>query len=115
MWCKGKRHRLSVGQHRDIEAARRFFTQAIGKHGAPEKITVDGYVAMHSAIGELKQSRVLPINVLVRTSRYLNNLIEQDHGRVKQRAYVMLGFKRFGDASVTISGMEFAQDQKETI
>jgi transposase-like protein len=62
-----------------------FFTQAIGKHGAPEKITVDGYAATHTAIGESKQSRLLPTNVLVRTSKYLNNPIEQDHRRVKQR------------------------------
>lgn len=95
-----------LSQHRDIEAARRFFTQAIGKHGAPEKITVDGYAATHSAIGELKQSRILPINVLVRTSKYLNNLIEQDHRRVKQRVYPMLGFKRFENAEITISGIE---------
>jgi transposase-like protein len=65
-----------LSRHRDIEAARRFFTQSIGKHGAPEKITVDGYAATHTAIGELKQSMLLPINVLVRTSKYLNNLVE---------------------------------------
>jgi transposase-like protein len=87
----------------DIEAARRFFTQAIGKHGAPEKITVDGYAATHTAIVELKQSGALPINVLVRTSKYLKNLIEQDHRRVKQRVYPMLGLKRFGNAAVRIT------------
>ena len=34
-----------LSERRDIGAAKRFFTQAIGKHGAPEKITVDGYPA----------------------------------------------------------------------
>src|ERR1051325_3470200 len=53
-----------LGQYRGIDAAKWFFTQAIGKYGASEKITVDGYAATHSAIGELKQSRILPINVL---------------------------------------------------
>jgi transposase-like protein len=97
-----------LSEHRDITAAKQFFTQAIDKQGAPEKITVDGYAATHSAIGELKQSGTLPINVLVRTSKYLNNLIEQDHRRVKQRVYVMLGFKRFENGAVTISGIELA-------
>jgi transposase-like protein len=97
-----------LSEHRDIDAARSFFTQAIGKHGAPKKITVDGYAATHTAIDELKQSGNLPINVLVRTSKYLNNLIEQDHRRVKQRVNPMLGFKRFGNAGVTISGIELA-------
>lgn len=46
------------------------------------------------------------MNVCVRTSKYLNNLIEQDHRRVKQRVYPMLGFKRFENAAITISGIE---------
>jgi transposase-like protein len=43
----------------------------------------------------------------------LNNLIKQDHRRVKQRVYPMLGFKRFKNASVTISGVELAQKIKK--
>ena len=43
------------------------------------------------------------------TSKYLNNIIEQDHRRVKQRIYPMLGFKKFANAAVTISGIELAQ------
>ena len=49
----------------------------------------------------------------VRTSTYLNNLIEQDHRRVKQRIYPMLGFKKFGSATVTISGIELVQKIKK--
>ena len=33
-------------------------------------------------------------------------LIEQDHRRVKQRVYPMLGFKKFENAAITISGIE---------
>src|SRR3954447_21752167 len=40
--------------------------------------------------------------------KYLNNLIEQDHRRVKQRVRPMLGFKRFETAAVTIRGIELA-------
>jgi len=82
-----------LSEHRDIAAAKRFFTQAIEKHTAPEKITLDGYAATHVAVRELKESATLPINLCVRTSKYLNNLIEQDHRRVKQRVCPMLGFK----------------------
>ena len=60
---------------------------------------------MNQAHNQPKESKILPINVLVRTRKYLNNLIEQDHRRVKQRVYPMLGFKRFGNAAVTISGI----------
>ena len=56
---------------------------------------------------------MLPAQVLVRRSKYLNNLIEQDHRRVKQRVYPMLGFKRFENAAITISGIELAQKIKK--
>jgi transposase-like protein len=102
-----------LSEHRDITAAKQFFTQAIDKQGAPEKITVDGYAATHSAIVELKQSGALPINVLVRTSKYMKNLIEQDHRRVKQRVSPMLGFKKFDNAAVTIRGIELAHKIKK--
>jgi putative transposase len=42
----------------------------------------------------------------VRTTCDLNNLIEQDHRRVKQRVRPMLGFKRFDHATTTITGIE---------
>jgi transposase-like protein len=79
----------------------------------PEKITVDAYAVTQSAIAELKRTAVLPINRIVRPSKDLNHLIEQDHRRVKQRVYPMLGFKRFGDAIVTISGIELAHKIKK--
>ena len=85
-----------------------FSKKAIESYGMPEKITLDGYAATHTAVDELKESKILPINVCVRTSKYLNNLIEQDHRRVKQRVYPMLGFKKLENAAVTISGIELA-------
>jgi len=102
-----------LSEHRDIEAAKRFFKKAIESQGTPDKITLDGYAATHTAVDELKGSAILPKNVCVRTSKYLNNLIEQDHRRVKQRVYPMLGFKRFGNAAVTISGIELAHKIKK--
>jgi len=98
-----------LSEHRDIAAAKRFFTKAIERHGTPETITLDGYPATHASVAELKKSGVLRPLAKVRTSKYLNNLVEQDHRRVKQRIYPMLGFKKFANASVTISGIELAQ------
>jgi len=43
------------------------------------------------------------------TSKYLNNIVEQDHRRVKQRIYPMLGLKRFRNAAVMIGGIELVQ------
>lgn len=74
---------------------------------------MDGYAASHTAVDELKKSAILPTNVCVRTSKYLSNQIEQDHRRVKQRFYPMLGLKRLSNAAVTMSGIELAQKIKE--
>jgi transposase-like protein len=42
----------------------------------------------------------------LRSSKYLNNMIEQDHRGVKSRINPMLGFKVFDRAAVTIAGVE---------
>jgi transposase-like protein len=99
-----------LSEHRDISAAKQFFTGAIELHGAPQKIALDGYPTTHVAIAELKKDGVLSAETKVWTSKYLNNLVEQEHRRVKQRIYPMLGFKSFGNAAVTIKGIELAQE-----
>jgi transposase-like protein len=100
-------------EHRDIASARRFFTRAIQRHGIAVRITLDGYPATHAAVAALKEGGVLPSRMKVWTSRYLNNIVEQDDRRVKQRIYPMLGFKRFGNAVVTNSGIELVQKTRK--
>jgi len=51
--------------------------------------------------------------LLVRTSKYLNNTIEQDHRRVKQRLGPMLGLKSFRIAAIVIGGIELAEKIKK--
>jgi len=51
----------------------------------------------------------------IRSCKYLNNVVEQDHRRIKQRVRPMLGFKRFDTATITtISGIELAEKNSET-
>jgi transposase-like protein len=100
-------------KNRDQAAAVCFFKKAIDNNEAPEKITLDGSQASHQAVAELKAEGVLPAQTLVRTNKYLNNMIEQDHRRVKQRCYPMLWFKAFGNAEVTLSGIELANKIKK--
>jgi putative transposase len=46
--------------------------------------------------------------VRVRTSRYLNNIVEQDHRAIKRRCAAIAGFKSFATAAVTIAGIDLA-------
>ena len=102
-----------LSEHRDKAAAKRFFERAIEKRGVPQKITLDGYAASHQAVADLQADHTLPADLTVRTSKYLNNLIEQDHRRIKQRVRPMLGFKRFDRAAVTLAGIELAHQIKK--
>jgi transposase-like protein len=61
-------------EHRDTEAALRFLTQAIRRHGVPEKITIDGSDANEAAIKRYNQEHGTAIEV--RQVKYLNNIVE---------------------------------------
>lgn len=89
-----------------------FLRKARSSTRTPTKITLDAYQASHRAVREMKEAGELPGRVKVRSSQYLNNVIEQDHRRVKHRLGPMLGFKRFDNAVVTVSGIELAEKIK---
>src|SRR3989442_10445691 len=102
-----------LSERRDIAAAKQFLLQAIEKRGVPQKITLDGYAASYEAVGELQKEGVLPADLPVSPSKYLNNLIEQEHRYVKQRVRPMLGFKRFDYAAITLAGIELVHQIKK--
>ena|SRR6516164_9232203 len=74
-------------------------------NSAARRITPDGYAASHRAVLELKAAGSLPANQAALVE-YLNNVIEQDHPSAKQRIAVMLGFKGFSNAAITITRIE---------
>jgi transposase-like protein len=45
----------------------------------------------------------------VRSSKYLNNLIEQDHRGVKLRISPILGYESFSSAAITIAGIDLSR------
>ena len=105
---QGRTVDFRLSERRDVAAAKAFFRKAVEHHGTPRVITLDAYAASHRAVRELKADGKMPKRVRVRSSKFLNNGVEQDHRRVKQRIGPMLGFKRFDTAAVTITGIELA-------
>jgi transposase-like protein len=101
-----------LSRNRDLNA-KTFLRNAMKNSRTPTKITLDVYAASHRAVREMKETAELPRRVRVRSSQYLNNLVEQDHRRVNQRIRPMLGFKRFDNGAVTISGIELAEKIKK--
>jgi transposase-like protein len=99
-----------LSRKRDVAAAKAFFRKAVKTQGrVPDTITLDGYAASHRAVREMPAENEAWQGTRLRSSKYLNNLIEQDHRRVKSRTGPMLGFKNFDCAEITIAGIELLQ------
>ena len=76
-----------LSEKRNMEAAQRFFKQAVAVVGhVPDQVTTDGHASYPRAIRETMGNRVQH-----RTNKYLNNRLEQDHRGIKQRYYPMRG------------------------
>jgi transposase-like protein len=106
-----------LSRTRDRSAAQIFFRQALKRHGQPRSITLDGFEPSHCALrrmgmrGEFKFWGHNPVKI--RSSKYLNNMVEQDHRRIKSRVSAMLGFKSFDHAKLVLAGIELIHKLKK--
>ena len=91
-------------KERDEQAAKRFLTKAIRRHGVPEKITIDGSAANEAAIKSDNKDHGTAI--VIRQITYRNNIVEHDHRGAKRVTRPMLGFKSFAAAPDTLVGIE---------
>ncbi len=93
---------------RDKKAAKRFFRKALGRENTrdPRTIVTDRLGSYPGALREMKQKGELGRVTRHRRGRWLNNLVEQDHRRIKRRTGPMLGFQSFWTARRTLAGVE---------
>jgi IS6 family transposase len=104
----GKTIDFMLSENRDMPAAKRFFIKALSSahNQIPRVITLDKNPAYPPAIQELINEEVLPKETLIRQTKYLNNIVEQDHRFIKKIIKPMLGFKTFHTAEQTLKGIE---------
>lgn len=109
-WCRlyraidrdGNLVDVLLSEKRDMDAAQRFFTQALDTVGhTPEQVTTDGHDAYPRALRE-----TLGDDGTHRTSRYKNNRIEHDHRGLQQRYYPLRGCGSFASAARFCAGFE---------
>ena len=102
-----------LSRARGIAAAKAFFRKTLKHHREPHSITLDGHRPSHSALRHMGMNGEFNFRgrnpVKLRCCQYLNNVVEQDHRRVKGRLRSMLGFKTFYNARRVIIGIELAQ------
>jgi len=89
---------------RDSKAALRFLKKAIGQNGKLSLINIDKSGANKAGLKQLNRDQNTRIEI--RQCKYLNNIIEQDHRRIKRLTRPMLGFKNLYAAQRTLAGME---------
>ena len=93
---------------RCTRAAKRFFMKVLGRPqlASPRVINVDKDRAYIGAIRDLVRDGLLPKSSKRRPSRYMNNIVEQDHRFIKRRVKPGLGFSSFPTAWRTLRGYE---------
>ncbi|WP_328702793.1 IS6 family transposase [Belnapia mucosa] len=97
-----------LSAERDVEAAKCFFRKALGQPHTvnPRTITVDKNPAYPCAVEQMKEDGELWRRSRLRQCKYLNNIVEQDHRRVKRLVRPGLGFGSFHTARRTLAGYE---------
>ncbi len=100
-----------LSECRDTAAVQRFLKRAVGANGVPDRIAIDKSGANLADLQNLNvilkftgAGRIIGII----QSKYLNNIVEQDHRFIKRITRPMLGFKAFHSAAATLAGVETA-------
>jgi len=97
-----------LSARRNAAAARRFFRKALAQPHMvnPRTITVDKNAAYPRAAADMKRAGELWRFSWLRQRKYLNNIVGQDHRRIKRLVQPGLGFTSLRTASVTLAGYE---------
>jgi len=93
---------------RNTNAAYRFLRKAIKAMSTypPSSITTDKLASYPRAILRLQNEGLLSKDVVHRTSKYLNNILEADHGALKRVIRPTRGFQTMKKAAATLTGFE---------
>ena len=101
---------------RNAKAAKRFLGKALNgrkEWEMPRIINTDKAGCYGGAINELKKEGKLPEDTEHRQVKYMNNVIEADHGKLKRLIKPTLGFKTMKTAYATIKGFEIMHALKK--
>tara|TARA_R110002072_G_scaffold222478_4_gene379421 strand:- start:447 stop:1145 length:699 start_codon:yes stop_codon:yes gene_type:complete len=97
-----------VSRKRDRSAAKAFFRKAFQHNRIPYRINVDKSGSNKAALDHFnKPGRITgKRKFIISQSKYLNNIVEQDHRHIKRITSPMGGFRKMHTASRTLAGIE---------
>ncbi|MCP5095756.1 MAG: DDE-type integrase/transposase/recombinase [Chloroflexi bacterium] len=90
-----------LNETRSTRAAKRFFRKMLSNShiSLPRVINVDKNRAYIGAIDELREEKQLPPEFERRPTKYLYNIVEQDHRCVKRQFKAAMGYGTYPTAS----------------
>jgi transposase-like protein len=97
-----------LSPRRDAGAAKRLFRKALAQPHtvSPRTIRVDKNPAYPRAVADMRRAGELWRFSRLRQCKYLNNIVEQDHRRMKRLVRPGLGFGSLSTARATLAGYE---------
>jgi transposase-like protein len=101
---------LGRGRGRGIAAAPAFLRKALAPSlpRVHRTVTLDGHVPSRGALWRQLCGHPGWRHATVQTTRYLNNIVEQDHRAVKRCGSAMHGLKSVRPRAITLAGVELA-------
>ncbi len=93
---------------RDITAVKRFFKKIMraDHRRLPFSISVDKHASYPEAFTASQEEKVIPFDCRLRRTKYLTNIVEQDHRFIRRRWRAMQCFRSFHTAERTLEGIE---------
>jgi putative transposase len=108
---KGHTIDFLLSPRRKRRSAQVFLIKAINQNGLPSLINIDRSGANRVGIKIYNKRKRTKIEI--RSCKYLNNIVEQDHRFIKRRVGPMLGFKSFESAKQIAAGIELVRMLKK--
>ena len=105
---EGNTIEFMLSAKRDISSVKRFFRKVMSAdhRRLPFSISVDKHASYPDAFTTSQKEKVLPKDCRLRRTKYLTNVVEQDHRFIRRRWRAMQCFRSFHTAERTLEGVE---------